>query len=707
MLIHRHHYPNNAILWNLDYDSETKTIFTCGSDGNCNQLSIRSFLDNTYCKVAEISADNCNKNEYLAKIKMMSHENIIGLTNDNRLILHTNHKWTFPTNSPNYKSSLLECYGNYIITAGYQMLSLYTYDAGVGLCLKFEQKLMEAMIRSVKFLNDNELIICDDSGNCLLFNIENNMKIATFMIPPCKEKWMTTALSLNNKWLVVADRSGHLHLFERNSTNILWMHTLKRLHGHMGCTCLQKIETTNSFLSCGHDGTIKHIYIDDSTKTLCHYYTEKYPIQWIEKIILFDDHKFIAAGFNDNHFVVCNQNREIIVEFECGGGHRYWDWHINPNIFMYIRKKQLFRMEYQIPVSCSAISIPKTRWHVKACNYIEQIRVNNKHFLVSGGDDNILKFSEFITIDNKLNHLTEMTLHISNVKTIEICRRHKNSSDTNILIFSAGGRAQICATEFNSSSGKLYERSQYMLRLTDLERKHKGKGQTIDFDPETRIMCMTVVTNQQNENFVNLIIGCSDGYLRHIQYTLDTNQFELIDCHYYGKCFLHIKMLPQSENIFLTAATDGNICFWSISKEQFIVSSQPFYKLKHHGSGINSLDVMYNDNNLLCIATGGDDQIVVNSIIEIQSNRVIIIHNTKRYPSYHTGQVNGIQFSFDKKSLYSCGVDQILNKIDVISGNILSTHRTCVADVKGIKIINCTDTEWIFAYGNGIESIII
>lgn len=701
--------PSGAVLWNLDYDSATKTIYTCGSDGNCNQLNIRSFLDNNHCNVKKISVnyDNvtggCNKDEYLAKIKMISPDNIVGLTNANRLILYTNQKWSGVTNSPGYKCSLLECYGNYVITAGYKIISIYKYDSVKGgLGLHFEQNIMEKMIRSVKLLNDNELLICDDNGNCLLFNIASNIEMGKFSIPPCKDKWMTTALLLNDQWLVVADRSGNLHLFERNTENskITWLHTLKRLHGHMGCTCLQPIESLNSFLSCGHDGTIKHISIDNRTKILCHYMTEKYPIQWIEKIIRLDQHKLLAIGFNDNHFVVCDQDRQIIVEFECGGGHRYWDCCINPNIFMFIRKKELFQMEYKMPVSSmSSLLVPQTRWHVKACNYIEQICVDNRKFLLSGGDDNTLKFSEFIEIDDKLKYLTEMILHISNIKTIQMCRY---SNDSNFLIFSAGGRAQICVTKFDSSTAKLSEQSQYMLRLTDLERKHKGQAQSIDFDPETRIMCMVVVVN--HEHLFNLIIGCSDGYLRLIQYTLDTCKFELIDCHYYGKCFLHIKMLPECKNIFLTAATDGDICLWTISNEK-IVSSEPFYKLKHHDSGINAIDVMF-DGTIYWIATGGDDQAVVYSIIDIQpADQIVIVHKTKRYPSYHTGQVNGIRFSNDKKYLYSCGVDQCLNKIDLITGNILCTHRTCVADVKGIRIMNCTDTEKVFVFGNGLETI--
>lgn len=710
ILLHRHNLQNGAVLWNLDYDPVCRTIFACGSDGNVHQLTIRSFLENTYCKLSEIPTENglTDLTEYVAKVKFVSDRVIVALTNFNRLILHhaTSNEWTQVLNvkSPYFKKySLLECYKNYIVVGGEREFVLFEYTPMDGkLAIKREQTITEHRIRSVAFLNDHELLVCDSNGSAVFINLVKapDKDGRRFSIPTTKEKWFTSALKLSEQWLIIADRCGNLHLYDLQTIDITWQHSISRVHGSLGCTCLRKLTDTR-FMSTGHDGTIKHISVDRSPTKLRINFTEKMPIKWIEKIIQqpleTPEKRLVVAGFNDNHFVICNRNRETIVEFACGGGHRYWDLRTSrPDAgqFVFVRKKQLFRMDYTLRLNESLLSMPLNKWHVKPCNCLEQF----ENFVISGGDDNVLKVSR-LTADADLIHCTDMTRHISNVKTIVVCPM--DNEQKRVLLFSAGGRAQICVTE--CENGRLHERAQYMLRLSDLVRRYKGKGQTIDFDPETRFMCMTIRDRLGcAENEYDLFIGCSDGYLRHIRYDRYDDQFALIDSHYYGKCFLHIKLV--GDDTLLTAATDGCVSFWRVKCAPISLASEPFYRLRHHESGINAFDVTKRDEGLT-IATGGDDQAVVISKLTMKGD-TITQSDTNRYVSLHTAQVNGIRFA--GHNLYSCGVDQRVCQIDVQNGNVISSRRTCVADAKGIRVDSGLGTgDRILVYGSGLETIVM
>lgn len=217
-----------------------------------------------------------------------------------------------------------------------------------------------------------------------------------------------------------------------------------------------------------------------------------------------------------------------------------------------------------------------------------------------------------------------------------------------------------------------------MLNYSDIQRKRLGKSQLIDFDPEIRFMSLSCT-----EDF-HIFTGCSDGYIRHFYFDRIKMEIQLIDFRFYGKCILHVHYMHyDDEKYLLTMATDGHICFWRIQGNTFN-DTEPFHRLQHHSSGINSFDLLFVHNRFL-IATGGDDQSTVISYFHLKNQSVEGIETIRL--NYHTAQVNGMKFASDGSCLYTISLDQIVFRIELQTFTPHKHGVSTIADAKGLHLI--------------------
>lgn len=653
--------------------------------------------------------DTLQKEEYFSKIRVLSNGVLVGLTNQNNLILQSKqdpNQWCRIDDNANdnMKCTLLEAHGNLIAIAGYKFATIYRFIEDEERCeIMLKDTFSPGIIRSLKFF-ETEFLVCDDKGNCSLNSLNDNDSWSiSFTLPPSKERWVTAAVR-HKDHLLISDRCGNLHLFNVNegSRVVSLLTTLKHAHGKMGCTSIridEEYAEKLSFTTTGHDGTIKTVVFDSRTGCLGIWFTRRVPIVWIDKVIPSDTaEKSLIAGFNDNHFVLYNLDGETLFEYECGGGHRFWDIHVNYKdstcSFYYIRNKEVHSVTFRLEIKNDLFDIPKTKWHVRPCNIVQKLPLSDeKTLLVSGGDDNLLKFTELNHFGG-LRHISDMVLHVSNIKTVTLLEVEEQKVEVDhrrVLIFSAGGRAQICVTEIHLSGQKIVgfprELTNYMLNLSDTTRKRLGKSQTIDFDPETRFMSL-VAYKSGNADEIFLIAGCSDGYIRQFSYA--NQEIRFVASHFYNKCILNVHTFVwRKVRILLTMATDGLVCFWSL--DSFGTSSTPFYELQHHQSGINSFGLMIKDDeSSFYIGTGGDDQSIALTNISIEwgsETPQIFVIKTVRFCDKHTAQVNGVTFSPGENCLYTISVDQVIFKVDLSDFTIARAGYSCISDAKGISLI--------------------
>lgn len=184
--------------------------------------------------------------------------------------------------------------------------------------------------------------------------------------------------------------------------------------------------------------------------------TKKLPILWIDRVICHKENEKLYAGFNDKHFVFASNDCDVIDKIDCGGGHRCWDLMVNDDFitFLFIRNKTL----NSVPLTGYAAEkekqfrMPLLKWHMKSCNSVQCLHLNNDLIVISGGDDNVLKLSKFqCNTEGHLEHISDMICYISCIKSIFLVQQNENQW----WIISAEGRAQICITQMTFNNDRI------------------------------------------------------------------------------------------------------------------------------------------------------------------------------------------------------------------------------------------------------------
>ncbi|XP_055913994.1 WD repeat-containing protein 6 [Eupeodes corollae] len=695
-----------ATIWNLDYHSPTKTILTVGSSGNILKYGLEDCLkqDADHLPIILTAGQSLEENEYIAKIKFLNETNFIAMTNKNRL-MHRHHEvdgddgdgrkgeWIIVNSFVPCKCTVLEVYNDMIAIAGYQKVTLYNFmETNSTFEKMFEGKVLPGVIRSFIFLSQSEYLVSDESGNCKLIRSHNFEDSVSIDLPQCKERWITAACKVDSEFLIVSNRQGSLMLYSTSVDDQTSKpcDTIKRLHGHLGCTTVTLLRDYTSFSilkTTGHDYAVKTIKLDKKDKTISVLSREIIPIAWVEKIIPSHNNNELLFGFNDNHFVLWSREIETHFEIPCGGGHRCWDLHIEPSKNLvrtvFIKNKQvLLHQKIIFNESTFTLNIPKNNWHVKPCNVLS-CHKSNELFLVSGGEDNMLKVSKFNSESGTLTQLHSIYSHISSIRGLCVAW---NATARKHVIFSCGGRAQICVSAFE-------EGSEFVEELIDYTIQNQVKSQDIRCDPETRVMSIDVRLRQEEENCFDIFVGCSDGYVRRLK--MEKSSISQVSEVFYGKCILHVRIAGP---YLLSVGTDGVVCFWNINN--FEVD----FKIAHHESGVNSFDVRVINQNEFHLITGGDDQDVVYSKINYNSGTFDVI-TLKRMNYLHTAQVTAVKFTPCMNYFYSSSIDQVVRKVNLETFDSNWEMVSCVADVKGIELVEESENLRAFVYGCGLQVI--
>lgn len=94
-------------------------------------------------------------------------------------------------------------------------------------------------------------------------------------------------------------------------------------------------------------------------------------------------------------------------------------------------------------------------------------------------------------------------------------------------------------------------------------------------------------------------------------------------------------------SILLSAGTDGRLAVWDITSLEEDKCIDPIGSFPVHQSGINSLDCKWMGVDLLVILTGGDDNALICTKVEIncQKNLLKLIDQHKESP--HSAQISG------------------------------------------------------------------
>jgi WD40 repeat protein len=98
---------------------------------------------------------------------------------------------------------------------------------------------------------------------------------------------------------------------------------------------------------------------------------------------------------------------------------------------------------------------------------------------------------------------------------------------------------------------------------------------------------------------------------------------------------------PDGNSILFSAGTDGRLAVWNVTILEEDKAIDPLGSLLIHQSGINSLDCQWTDLDRMLILTGGDDNALICTQIEISCERSLLtlIDQQKQFP--HAAQISG------------------------------------------------------------------
>lgn len=687
-------------------------IYATTSSGGLEMLAFEDALRvNT---LSTVRSDLFQNNNYPAKIRFMSPDQIVCITNANelKLICYTNGSWeeTCSIDVHCDKTQVLAVRGKLIALGGFGRICVYKCERRK-LALHADSKCVPSLIRSMHWVADSgdqqgdhclSLFVVNDRAEGFLLDTGLDMQNQKQVDLKCccrgKERWATSVFRFRD-FLVIADRHGNLHSFSiedsSDGTAEMYRGTLHKVHGHLGITGMYK-SAEYCFTTTGHDGIIRTICMDKFTGAMSVWRSQRVPIKWIERI-----EGDVVMGFNDSHFVMWNRDsRQITLEIDCGGGHRFWDFVRQlgnmRGRFIFIKNRQLqlvddiCLLERGKAVDFNATS---SQWHTTPTNCLKIWSVDGCKYVISGGEEGLIKIHELLPRGDDLAYRDELTAHIANIRTMAI----RQLNDNSCLLFSGGGRAQLCVHWLMHSAEGLIIRecSNYMCKGVDLDRGRKGDNQQrVDFDPETRLMSLIVEGDR-------IVAGCSDGYIRVFKYDEESVRMSLAGEYFYGKCILQMGelVLKSGQRFILTMATDGVVNFWAVGD-----FGEPSFALKHHDSGINAWDCwkIEGSDGEFWIVTGGDDQGISGTRIKIHEDgaHIFTVITDFKYLYRHTAQISGIKI-LDNDRFVSVAVDQEIFEHKLESFDVYrNVSFTSVSDVKGLVVV---DKDRFITFGAGVE----
>ncbi|ALC49705.1 CG33172 [Drosophila busckii] len=683
-LLLKHRLQFGAPIWKLGFDAVNSMIYCTGATGNILGINIQTIFKQEQLHISQLSST-----EYMRKVKYITKSVAIGLSNKNSLYhINVNTEsaiWKLVSEFPAYKCSVLEVFDGMIATCGAERVTLLRFNADTGSFVKvYDGGIMESIVRSFHFLNKELYLISDEQGNCLLLKGDELQVVGRFNNAAGRdESCITAAVLILPQCILLSRRNGNLMLYtqEPDATEFVMRDKIRHLHGYMGSTVLQLLRIHGEhahILSAGHGPALIYLRINLNDYQLSVLRREYVPLAWVEAAPTSD----ILIGFNDNHIVAWSRQHGVILQLKCGGGHRCWDFELTNEALdiIFVQKKEVIFYREQLYPESKRSLLPRNSWHTKSCNTMQLLlpkAANGKKYLLSAGEDNIIQIN--LVIDDSLFPRLELHTHLSNVKYLAAIA--VLGTPGSWLIFSVGGRAQLCINEFDSVTGSVTELGSHTL---------------LSITPNNNARLMSIVVlRQENTNGFSLYVASSDGrvllYTWQLAKAAMLNFIRLIDVK---RCPLQLKCLPELD-LMIVATTSGELYGYNHT-----LDLQKF-KLQLHSGGINVLDAFVEQQHTLHIVTGGDDENVKHTTIKLND---LQLEETIEHAKLHNAQVNALTIQSESAGLfvYTCGVDKQIYKIHLSTQQRTHLGYTCIADTKGMLL---HENECLFVYGSGLQAI--
>nr|XP_017086966.2 uncharacterized protein LOC108118686 isoform X2 [Drosophila bipectinata] len=696
-LLYKRRFHFGAPIWRLGINNNSSILYTTGSTGNIVACNLNSVVKNQN-NFAYAFGDINLKNEFIRRIKFVKESIIIGLSNMNRLYYmqisdHFNEaeKWILVNDFPSYKCTVFEVSNDIIATGGLRRIAMYRFKGPRIYEKIFDAERMTGTIRSFIFLNENYFLVADDSGTCVLLK-GNNLRLDSYIElwyprDPC----ITAGLFISKNYILLGDRKGRVMLYSRsNEKTFSCKKMLNYQEVKFGANFfkLLRLTTFDAYVMFGgHESVIKYIHIGLPECDLKVTQRINMPLSWIEACLGND----IILGFNDNHIVVWSRHYDVLAQMPCGGGHRCWDYFMNNGIIniVFIKQRKVFFYKTSLfnPISKMIKNIKCNTWHIRNCNILRLLKhCEAQTLIVSAGDDNIIKVTCFL--DKASNQCAEIHSHVSSVRCLQVYKL-QNTENT-WIIFSVGGRSQLCISLFNINRFK--EFYVHELYTNTLQNMLKNVSQ------EARLMAIEIAKGALEDCFLLYIAGADGRICQYLWNLQKKTELKFQKVIYLKNCPIKLRFINGLDLLLLTT-TSGEL--YGFNK----TLSEKCFQLQLHETGINAIDT-YVVEHLLHILSGGDDENIKYTVVNLTN---FTVEYKTEFIGLHNTQVNALSihspYKWNEKSellAYTCGIDKQIFEINLKTQKYVRVGFTCIADIKGLEIDNCNR---MYLYGSGLQIV--
>ncbi|XP_075675925.1 tRNA (34-2'-O)-methyltransferase regulator WDR6 [Dermatophagoides pteronyssinus] len=611
------------------------------------------------------------------------------------------------------------------------------------------QKIFERKIIDISFIDDDDqLMICLLDGLVKIVHIivvvvgENYRLIIDkhdYRLPNSKHQWCSCGHLYKNLF-IVGDYSGNVLGYWTDKQSSEPFRKFWHIHGQNGVTSIRRQPESRFIYSSGRNGRIiEYLIIENENNMIVDFqklrtYASFSSVEWICGFE-FDrqtQRPCFVYGFDWRKFIVWNidNDQNILFEEDCGGGHRSFDVSIEQSIF---DDDELIQIDFCYSKSdtikhvgrcCHSPKFPKSKLSFstipRKINCCTQMIIDQQssliYCLIAGEDRSIQIISyDENNIENSFKLVEILYGHIATINAIK-CLTNINQMTYAI---SVGSRSQMIIWRFwydhHDQKRRLIceEKSMNFLGLfnkqLEFETKIRKPNDQELLELDVRYLDVDFIEFRNNENAIqfHITVACSDASYRIFNYNERDNKIEIfhkiqlgMSCLLRCKIFkfsnhhLHSKDGSTGSNIFSSAVTtnDGYIHFFSIDHQNSINNNDDNYRSslllsrQIHRSGIIAIDWKFINNEILIIATGGDDNQIIITLINVcfvddchdnhngsdlphQQVRLNFLRSfssqqQQQQPSYnnhgHTCQITDVKFidKNDYRNLISISIDQ-------------------------------------------------
>ncbi|XP_067139666.1 tRNA (34-2'-O)-methyltransferase regulator WDR6 [Centruroides vittatus] len=474
-LIRREKCHSDGSIWSLTVNSNCTLAATGGSDGGVILWHLKEFVSGENATRLQIP-QNDDRNDFPRNIGLLfPNDQPVIFTSTNEGILFSyslqNNKWKqIFQDKEFYSYNILACspcgklliFGN---ITGKACLFQFTDDGKI--TRRNEIYLHKGKIHNLLWItkDSNFILSCGPAGEMILWKLRNSDKYelekqSTFILPLCKQRWMSAALLDSYGSLILGDRDGNIYVYNSDSKDP--NQKFHHIHSKNGVTDIK--EHKMQIFSSGRDGRIFVFKSSNNLLQKLHSIKITTDMEWIGKIDFYNNH-LLLMGFHTTNFVVWDLYlNQSIMEISCGGGHRSWDFSIDENYnstFACIRKNEVFYGRKNIYNIMQKSIVKKSLWGRELCCILFLFHLDETtDIFACGGEDNSLMIIKLI-YDNSQNWPSLELVHclhghVSSIRAIKSMQIKDNISVVSCLLVSLGGRAQILIWEIKIVNGKQF-----------------------------------------------------------------------------------------------------------------------------------------------------------------------------------------------------------------------------------------------------------